>query len=62
MVVLSVYHDLDNDVHVHWIVPMVGSIHPYNHRIVVKMLDTLAFHDGNTLMVARVLVNTANET
>jgi hypothetical protein len=62
MVVLNVHHDLDNDVHVHLIVLVMDNNYPYNHHIVENMMDTLAFHDENMLVLAMLLVNMANET
>jgi hypothetical protein len=60
MVVLNVYHDLDNDVHahvhVHLIVQVVDNNHSYNYHVVVYMMDTLAFHDENRLVVAMLLL------
>jgi hypothetical protein len=62
MVVLNMSHDLDNDVHVHLIVLLVDNNYPHNHHIVETLVDTLAFHDENRLVVVMVLVNMANET
>jgi hypothetical protein len=57
MVVLIVYHDLDNEIHNHWIFPLVENIHRNKDHIVVNTMNTLAFHDENMLAVAMVLVN-----
>jgi hypothetical protein len=62
MVVLNVYHVLDNDDHVHLIVLVIDNNYPHNHHIVERMMDTLAFHDENMLVLAMVLVNMVNET
>jgi hypothetical protein len=62
MVVLIVYHDLDNDIHDHLFFPLVENIHLNKDQIVEKTMDTLAFHDENMLVVAMVLVNMVNET
>jgi hypothetical protein len=62
MVVLIVYHDLDNDVHDHLFFPLVENTHLNKDQIVVKMMDKSAFHDEDMLVVAMVLVNMVNET
>jgi hypothetical protein len=64
MVVLNVYHDLDNDVHVHLIVlvALVDNNHHLNNHIFERMMDTLAFHDENMLVLAMMLVRMVNET
>jgi hypothetical protein len=62
MVVLIVFHDLDNDNNDHWIVPLVENIHLNKDRVDVKTVDTLAFHDENNSAVVMVVVNMVNET
>jgi hypothetical protein len=62
MVVSIVYHDLDNDILDHLIFPLVENNHLNKGQIVVKMMDTLAFHNENMSVMATVVVNMVNET
>jgi hypothetical protein len=62
MVVLIVYHDLDNDVHDHLIVPLVENIHRNKDQLVEATVDTLVFHDENKPTVVIMVVNMVNET
>jgi hypothetical protein len=57
MVVLIVYHDLDNDIHDHLIFPVAENNYLNMDHIVVTSLDTLAFHDENMMVVVMVVVN-----
>jgi hypothetical protein len=70
MVVLIVFHDdLDNDIHDHWIVPLVeDNTHQNKDQVDEKTVDRLAFHDENNpavvvnVLVVVVVVNMVNET